>query len=92
MSNLENFNFIFEQIKKNNTHVQHALGKHVHWGYWPTTQSSILPFERAAENLVMKLCQVAQIENGQSILDVGCGFGGTIDYLNQQHYHRPYHR
>lgn len=85
MSNLENFNFIFEQIEKKNTNVQHALGKHVHWGYWPTPQSTPLPFEKAAENLVVKLCQVAQIQNNQSVLDVGCGFGGTIDYLNQQH-------
>lgn len=85
MSNLENFDFILQQIENKNIPVTDALGKHVHWGYWPTPFDQTISFNQAAENLTRVLCDIAKVTNGQAVLDVGCGFGGTIDVLNKQH-------
>tara|TARA_B110000879_G_C11057296_1_gene465263 strand:+ start:146 stop:973 length:828 start_codon:yes stop_codon:yes gene_type:complete len=83
MSNINNFDLILKQLKKKNTNVSDFLGKHVHLGYWPTPISKKISVDIAAENLSKEICLYAQIKNGQNILDVGCGFGGTISYLNE---------
>ena len=41
-------------------------------------------FGRAAEKLTLELCKLAGIAEGQRVLDVGCGFGGTIASLNER--------
>ncbi|MBD6621025.1 methyltransferase domain-containing protein [Komarekiella sp. 'clone 1'] len=64
-----------------------AFGRHLHWGYWsdPTkADGSVADFAIAAENLSRLVTDVAEIQDGLSILDVGCGFGGTIASLNER--------
>jgi cyclopropane fatty-acyl-phospholipid synthase-like methyltransferase len=53
----------------------------VHWGYWPEPSQATGTAEdygRAAEALCRHVCAPAMIEDGQAVLDAGCGFGGTI--------------
>ncbi len=62
-----------------------VFGKHIHWGYWenPSTATGTLTdFAIAANNLSKLVIETAKISDGVSILDAGCGFGGTIDLLN----------
>ena len=65
--------------------TQGTFGHHVHWGYWENpnfAKGTLEDFAIAAEKLSQKVYQPAQIKSGDSILDVGCGFGGTISSIN----------
>ncbi|MEM9006568.1 MAG: methyltransferase, partial [Cyanobacteria bacterium P01_F01_bin.86] len=58
----------------------------VHWGYWPQpnqADGSVKDFALAAERLCRRVCKAANIQEGDRVLDVGCGFGGTIASLNE---------
>src|SRR5882762_6698504 len=65
--------------------VQTAFGRHVHWGFWPNPRRAALnasDFAAAAERLTIEICRAGDVADHQAILDVGCGFGGTVAYLN----------
>ncbi len=64
-----------------------TFGRHVHWGYWespPVTRPNADEFAQAAERLTRLVCDAASVGNGQRVLDVGCGFGGTVASLNER--------
>ncbi|MEL6441375.1 MAG: methyltransferase domain-containing protein [Cyanobacteria bacterium J06621_8] len=68
-----------------NPELEKAFGQHIHWGYWEDTSESkgtLLDLGVAANNLSQKVIQLGGINDGASILDAGCGFGGTISMLN----------
>ena len=65
-----------------------AFGRHVHWGYWSEPAQAGLGVEeygRAAEALCLTLLNCTNVRDGLRILDVGCGFGGTIACLNERY-------
>ncbi len=66
--------------------LSRALQRHVHWGLFssPTADSTLETYVVAAEAMTEALCQAGRVGDGMSILDVGCGFGGTIAHLNEQ--------
>ena len=80
------FDFLFEKFERGDQQFITAYGKHVHWGYWPdpknvsTTPESYAQAQDALSRLVF---EGAQVRNGMKVLDVGCGFGGTIDLINE---------
>lgn len=53
-------------------------GEHLHHGYWQTGAESPDAAQRA---LTAHLAAAAQIPSRATILDVGCGFGGSSIYL-----------
>jgi len=53
-------------------------GQHIHHGYWIRGDESK---ETAQNQLMDHLAQLADIQTGARILDIGCGFGGTSLYL-----------
>nr|WP_294505331.1 class I SAM-dependent methyltransferase [uncultured Rhodopila sp.] len=57
-------------------------GEHVHHGYWATGRET--PGE-AAEALVGHLARQLRLEAGQSVCDIGCGYGATAQLLAEQH-------
>ena len=82
------FDYLFASLKENNPLVEKSFGRHVHWGYWEQPQQATGTgddFAAAAEQLTEQLCIAANIQNGQKILDAGCGFGGTIAHLNENY-------
>lgn len=81
------FDVILTAFNKGDTDTEKAFGRHVHWGYWESPQSAdgtIEDFVRATESLSRLICDSAGIKEGMRILDVGCGFGGTIASLNER--------
>jgi len=82
------FDYLLASLKSGDEQVEKSFGRHVHWGYWeqPKLAELTIPdFEQAAENLSRQVCQAGNIHDGLSVLDVGCGFGGTVAHINE-HY------
>jgi len=61
-------------------------GRFVHLGHWdslPDGPPTAGEFARAQQTLNDCLLGMAALEDGHAILDVGCGFGGTIERINE---------
>ena len=86
-SNLPYFDFILECLHQRDADVTEAFSRHVHWGYWDDpgqSDGSISDFAAAAERLSQEVITAAGVCAGERVLDVGCGFGGTLAELNQR--------
>lgn len=82
------FDYLLSAIAKGNGTVEKSFGQHVHWGYWEhpeQAEQNADDFSGATENLSQLLCNSAKITDGLTVLDVGCGFGGTIAAINKQY-------
>ncbi|PPD47873.1 MAG: SAM-dependent methyltransferase [Methylobacter sp.] len=82
------FDMIFEELKNEDSVMGKAFGNHVHWGYWHEPQTadiSLTGFLAAANELSEQHFALAAITDNLKILDTGCGFGGSLDLLNQQY-------
>lgn len=80
------FDHLLAKIEQDNLAVIESFGRHVHWGYWEHPQQATgtgEDFAEAAENLTAQVCQAARLDDHRSVLDVGCGFGGTIAHINE---------
>ncbi|MFA4794526.1 SAM-dependent methyltransferase [Leptospira kirschneri] len=57
-----------------------VMGKHMKYssGYWETPNVS---FDESERRMLEITCQRAKIENGMSVLDLGCGWGSLSLYL-----------
>lgn len=65
-------------------------GRNVHLGYWDNPPPLDAPcssgeFEAAQAKLTDVLIAMADIRDGQRVLDVGCGFGGVLEALGKGH-------
>jgi cyclopropane fatty-acyl-phospholipid synthase-like methyltransferase len=81
------FDFLFERFAAGDAEVRLAFGRHVHWGYWAdprTADGSTADFAQAAESMARLVCDLARVQDGSLVLDVGCGFGGTLASLNDR--------
>lgn len=86
MKKMPYFDYLLAALKNNNETIEKSFGRHVHWGYWENpekTTPSDDEFAQAAEHLSKLFFKLAAITDGQALLDVGCGFGGTIASLNE---------
>jgi ubiquinone/menaquinone biosynthesis C-methylase UbiE len=83
------FDYLLALLKDgNNEAVAKSFGRHVHWGYWQTPKQAVLTtedFAQAAEELSAQVCQAGKVGNGLQVLDVGCGFGGTVAHINERY-------
>lgn len=86
--NLPYFDYLLAGIKDGNQIIEKSFGRHVHWGYWESPRHATLSiddFAQASEELSRQVCLAGLIQNKQSVLDVGCGFGGTIAHINENY-------
>jgi len=82
------FDHLLALLSQQNQAVTQSFGRHVHWGYWQEPRRATLTeadFAAAAEHLSAQVCQAARVGDHQSVLDVGCGFGGTLAHVNERH-------
>jgi MPBQ/MSBQ methyltransferase len=75
------FDLLIDGFRKGRT------GRHVHLGYWDAPPPLSAPctadeFEKAQARLTDVVVELADVRDGQSVLDVGCGFGGTLAVVN----------
>ena len=81
------FDEILDRILRSpDSPLAQALQRHVHWGLFdsPTAEPTLERYLVAAEAMTAKVCKAGRVANGARILDVGCGFGGTIAHLNER--------
>lgn len=78
---------ILARLEAGDPEFEETFQRHVHFGAWvdPDTAyedraDSILAMDR----LCLHLLKLADIQDGQDILDVGCGFGGTLGTIAEQ--------
>lgn len=57
-------------------------GEHVHHGLWITGQE---PVDVAVRQLMDHVAAHARLQPGQTVCDVGCGYGGTARYLSRRY-------
>jgi len=75
------FDALLESFQAGDAAVSEAFGCHVHWGYWdeePERAPGPTEFAAAAERLSREVWQMAGVHDGERVVDVGCGFGGTL--------------
>ncbi|KAI5456292.1 S-adenosyl-L-methionine-dependent methyltransferase [Mariannaea sp. PMI_226] len=57
-------------------------GEHIHHGYWPTPESEATRSKEEAQvSLIKLLLELSRVPKNSTVLDVGCGIGGTSRYL-----------
>jgi sugar/nucleoside kinase (ribokinase family) len=81
------FDLLLSLLEQGDANLEVAFGRHVHWGCWPDpgrAMGDAADYAAAAERLSLEVCAAANIADGQTVLDVGCGFGGTIASLNER--------
>jgi SAM-dependent methyltransferase len=55
--------------------------RYIHFGHWatpPAEADAAASFAAAQEHANDRLLALAEVQDGQDVLDVGCGFGGTL--------------
>lgn len=80
MIDLPYFDMLLEGRKRGEP-AAHVFQNFVHWGYWEDRSRATLDvpeFVAAMERLNAEVLAAANIEDGQAVLDAGCGFGGTL--------------
>lgn len=88
MIRLPYFNALLARLDAGHPALDQAFGRHVHWGYWSdplSAKPTAEDFAQAAEALSREVCDAGRIAAGLTVLDAGCGFGGTIASLNQRY-------
>jgi SAM-dependent methyltransferase len=79
------FDALLSLLDQGHPALEQTFGNHVHWGYWPEparADRSPEDFAAAAEALSRLVYQAAGVADGGTVLDAGCGFGGTTESLN----------
>lgn len=74
------FDIILSRLESGDPDFLEAFQRHVHFGAYFGQES---PAE-AMEQLTQLMIDMAEIQVGQDVLDVGCGFGGTLMSLKEQ--------
>jgi ubiquinone/menaquinone biosynthesis C-methylase UbiE len=81
------FDRILELLERGDPEVSLAFGRHVHWGFWDDparSDGSLTDYAAATRRLARRVCAAAGVSDGDGVLDVGCGFGGTLEELNER--------
>ena len=87
MPNLPYFDLLIDERQVGGETGQ--LWEHqVHWGYWEDPTAALgtrADYHAAMEHMNGVLIEAGRVGDGQRLLDVGCGFGGTIQQINAAH-------
>lgn len=79
------FDVVLEDKKRENKLLDNTLD--MHWGYWENPALAYTEeaqrFLHASKALSRLIYDQVGIKEGCKFADIGCGFGGTIDLINQ---------
>jgi SAM-dependent methyltransferase len=82
------FDRIIDTLERSpDSELADAFRRHVHWGSFTdpdTADDSLGSYVVAAEQMTSRICRAGGTADGQRILDVGCGFGGTVAHLDER--------
>lgn len=81
------FDVILSRLECGDPKFETAFARHIHFGAWEDPDKATAdPAETATamERLGQHLIHLADIRDGQDVLDVGCGFGGTVASLDER--------
>ncbi len=87
MERLPYIDLLLQEFRAGTPETLASLGTHIHLGYWAhpaLADGSFENFAAAAERLAWMVCEAGSARDGQRILDVGCGIGGTVESLNRR--------
>lgn len=77
------FDFLIEAFRRG------EVGRHVHLGHWDAAPAAAAPdaqeFASAQARLDAVLLGMAGLADGQTVLDVGCGLGATLQAVDARH-------
>lgn len=81
------FDEIFARQQANDPSYQEAFARNVHFGFWPEPSRavpSLAAYATATEELSRQIFRVADVANGQSVIDIGCGLGGMVAKMDAE--------
>jgi hypothetical protein len=81
MVHLPYINVLLGKLEQEGDTELKALARHLHFGFWSAPQEAAVTQEAlavAGDRLSDLVCTAAAVGDDQTILDVGCGLGGTI--------------
>jgi SAM-dependent methyltransferase len=80
------FDQVLDELARGSPDYAQAWGHHAHWGYWDDPKSadgSLEDYARAADQFSRVHLRAGRVADGTDIVDVGCGFGGTLALLDE---------
>ena len=81
------FDVILSRLECGDQDFEEMFGRHIHFGVWEDPcRACDDPADgmAALDRLCQRLIQLADVRDGQDVLDVGCGLGGTLATLDEQ--------
>ena len=84
MAKLPYFDLLIDERQEGGQTAQ-LWERQVHWGYWEDPKAATGTrddYIAAMQQMNTVLFQAGRVGDGQKLLDVGCGFGGTIAQIN----------
>lgn len=82
------FDAILSRFECGDPVFEEAFRRHIHFGVWLDPDNAdvtnLADSVAAMDRMSQVLVELADVQAGQDILDVGCGFGGTLAALDEQ--------
>lgn len=81
------FDMILSRLTAGDLEFEETFWRHTHFGLWEdpeTAYTDQADSVAAMERMCCYVTEVADVQPGQDLLDVGCGFGGTLASLDQR--------
>lgn len=83
-----NLPYIDRALQRTEDASRYPFWRHVHWGLYDeplAADDSPGAYHLATIAMTEHVLRAAGVDDGTRVLDVGCGFGGTLDHIRARH-------